>query len=237
MTEKQKNLMKSLSKLTVRPSSIDINFLSNWLQYKMKLHCKFACLKNCVKVPCCMCRPVSRTNCFFLPLIIGLGLICARQFYENLKPLSAEQLQSSLEMPSSSVLQSSLQAQSSSLRLDDLLNQKVPNSSIFFLETSAILRKKLGWISKRRACSVESAARMNPNSTVFLIFVDVDELQPLITIDELKIYKNIRVVGLNMTNIGDGSPLEDFVRQKKILKSSYPLAHASDLLRFLILWK
>ena len=120
-----------------------------------------------------------------------------------------------------------------------LLDEKnVESSSIFFLETSGIgNRTKIGHLNTRQVCSLESAARMNPNTNIYVIFVDVDQVEWTKFIDVLRQFKNVHIVRLNSKSFGDGTPFEDFAKNQKYLSSIYPRVHASDFLRLLILWK
>ena len=120
-----------------------------------------------------------------------------------------------------------------------ILNEnEVANSSIFFIETSGVVNKnRLGSLNSRQVCSLESAARMNPNTTVYVIFVDVDDLVPSKFIDGLRQLENVRIVGINSKSFGDGTPFEEFTKNQKYLDSTYPREHTSDYFRFLVLWK
>lgn len=114
----------------------------------------------------------------------------------------------------------------------------VENSSIFFLETSSVLKqKKFKFLNSRQVCSIESAARINPNTNVYVIFVDVVDIASSKFIDGLKQLENVHVVGLNSKSFGDGTPFENFTRNQKLLKSKFPEVHASDFFRLLVLWK
>ena len=97
--------------------------------------------------------------------------------------------------------------------------------------------KTLGTLNSRQVCSIESTARMNPDTKVYLLFVDVEDLEPSPFIDALRQFKNIEIAGIDLKSFGDGTPFEDFTREEKVSNSSYPVTHASDFLRLLVLWK
>ncbi|CAG9764634.1 unnamed protein product [Ceutorhynchus assimilis] len=119
----------------------------------------------------------------------------------------------------------------------------VTKRNIFFLETSCNSHKegKLT-INARQACAVESAARLNPNMDVYLLFAS-----PGIIKDEdsesdrilrvLKLYPNIKILHFNIKRFVQNSPVENLWTTGKIRVSLFPMAHTSDILRLLALWK
>ena len=122
------------------------------------------------------------------------------------------------------------------LELHDIGDHKFGNDNIFFIETSGVARAKSGTLNSRQACSVESAALKNPNSSVFMVFVDVVEIEASEIIKSLRKYKNIHFLRLRLDKFTQNTPAEDFIKSRKI-KQGYEVENASDLLRVLILWK
>lgn len=119
----------------------------------------------------------------------------------------------------------------------------VKDKSIFFLETSCnSYHSEKILINGRQACAVESAARMNPNRTVYLFYAspgvfqdDQSESDGLIR--NLMSYSNIKLQYLNIKKFVQGTPVEKLWTDEKIYKSKYVLPHMSDILRYLTLWK
>ncbi|XP_066137544.1 lactosylceramide 4-alpha-galactosyltransferase-like [Euwallacea fornicatus] len=115
--------------------------------------------------------------------------------------------------------------------------------NIFFLETTcnSALRGKL-FIHPRQACAVESAARLNPNSDVYLLFASRGVIKDENTVSDrilqlLSTFPNIKILHFNVNKYVKNSPVENLWAEEIIKKSSYPVAHASDVLRLLTLWK
>ncbi|XP_030751590.1 lactosylceramide 4-alpha-galactosyltransferase-like isoform X2 [Sitophilus oryzae] len=119
----------------------------------------------------------------------------------------------------------------------------VRDTSIFFLETScSSYHSEKILIKSRQACAVESAARMNPNRTVYLLYAspgvfqdDQSESDGLIR--NLMSYSNIKLQYLNMKKFVQGTPVEKLWAEEQIYESKYLLWHISDILRILTLWK
>ncbi|XP_075231072.1 lactosylceramide 4-alpha-galactosyltransferase-like [Lycorma delicatula] len=115
----------------------------------------------------------------------------------------------------------------------------IPGSSIFFHETSCHDYAST-LLSARQACAVESAAKMNPDSQVYVFFSSPIFSKNFTTnnfIRLLKSYENIQIRHINMERYFGGSPLEDWYKSGQLLTSDWPRSHASDLLRYLTLWK
>ncbi|CAG9830874.1 unnamed protein product [Diabrotica balteata] len=115
--------------------------------------------------------------------------------------------------------------------------------SIFFHETScrSFYRGKI-WISSRQACAVESVAKLNPNMEVYLLYTspmdfkfEGDESDRFLKV--LLSYPNVKILHLDYENYTRESPVEDLYRSGKIESSRHVVAHASDVLRYLTLWK
>ncbi|RZC35541.1 lactosylceramide 4-alpha-galactosyltransferase, partial [Asbolus verrucosus] len=127
--------------------------------------------------------------------------------------------------------------------LPDISREDVPEKSIFFHETSCSsdLSGKIV-ISSRQACSVESAAKLNPNFGVYLLYLSPGTLkfegsesdrflQALLT------YRNVKIRHLDFETYVENSPVERLFKEGKIERSEYAISHVSDVLRYLTLWK
>lgn len=110
-------------------------------------------------------------------------------------------------------------------------------SSIFFHETScnSFMKGKIT-ISPRQACAVESAARMNPDMDVYLLFTSPgkfnfqgDESDKML--QALLKYNNVKIMHLDFEKYTKGTPLEELYKSGLIQNSDYARSHASDVLR------
>jgi lactosylceramide 4-alpha-galactosyltransferase len=115
--------------------------------------------------------------------------------------------------------------------------------SIFFHETScnSDLNGKIV-ITSRQACAVESAARLHPNYEVYLLYVSpgifkFEGTESDTFLQTLISYKNVKIGHLDFERYVKDTPVEDLYKGGKIDKSKYPQSHASDVLRYLTLWK
>lgn len=109
---------------------------------------------------------------------------------------------------------------------------------IFFLETH--MEKERDLSDPRQACSVESAALMNPDSDVYFIFAtdsDGINMKSSELIFRLAQYPNIHFVFVNPIEISRGTSVESFFSDGTLENSSYPIEHMADVLRILILNK
>ncbi|XP_057669342.1 lactosylceramide 4-alpha-galactosyltransferase-like [Diorhabda carinulata] len=115
--------------------------------------------------------------------------------------------------------------------------------SIFFHETSCkSLQKGKITITSRQACAVESAAIMNPNLDVYLLYTspgivknEGDESD--LFLSALLSYKNVKILHLNYERYINNTPVGNLWKYNKIQNSRYSLSHASDILRYVTLWK
>lgn len=124
-----------------------------------------------------------------------------------------------------------------------IIHQVKRKKNIFFLETSCTSSQKGKiYLSPRQACAVESAARMNPDMEVYLLFAS-----PGVIKDEhsesdrmLKVlseYHNVKLMHFNLKRYVQDTKVEGLWVNGDIQNSNYPITHASDILRFLTLWK
>lgn len=114
--------------------------------------------------------------------------------------------------------------------------------SIFFHETSCGSSTQDGIVlTARQACAVESAAKMNPDLEVYLLFTAPINLRNSTLknkiVTQLLSYPNIHVRHLHFEKYFMGSPLEKWYKGGALKASRWPRSHASDALRFLTLWK
>ncbi|KAL1497875.1 hypothetical protein ABEB36_008761 [Hypothenemus hampei] len=115
--------------------------------------------------------------------------------------------------------------------------------SIFFHETSctSFINGKI-FITARQACAVESAARMNPDHEVYLLYASpgkfvFENSESDRFIQELMKYSNVNIFHVDLSEYFKGSPIEDLWANGKLRQSKYAQSHTSDALRFLTLWK
>lgn len=118
-----------------------------------------------------------------------------------------------------------------------------PGKSIFFHETScrSHAEGKIT-ISPRQACAVESAARQNPNLDVYLLYTSpgrfkFDCRESDSFLKQLLTYENIKIAHINYGNYVKNTPVESLYQSGALEGSYYAVAHASDILRYLTLWK
>jgi lactosylceramide 4-alpha-galactosyltransferase len=130
--------------------------------------------------------------------------------------------------------------------IDEITSSASPppprGKSIFFHETSCASSLQGGIVlTARQACAVESAAKMNPELEVYLLFTAPINLgnstEKSKLISQLLSYTNIHIRHLNFEKYFMGSPLEEWYKGGALKASRWPRSHASDALRFLTLWK
>lgn len=97
-------------------------------------------------------------------------------------------------------------------------------------------------ITSRQACAVESAAKWNPNFDVYLLFTSPAKIRFENTTSDhflsaLLSYKNIHILHLNYPRYVRNTLVEELYESGKIEASSYARSHASDVLRYLTLYK
>lgn len=151
--------------------------------------------------------------------------------------------------------------------LEDVLSTEpmpIPGRSIFFHETSCHRPKRkrqrpdsqynMLQLTARQACAIESAALHNPNFQVFVLFAGPtyrhygnsssssasgssgnQRHQPII--DAILSYKNVHLRQLNLWRYAAGTPIEEWLKDGRLFRSSYLFSHISDFLRFLTLYR
>ncbi|XP_076170548.1 lactosylceramide 4-alpha-galactosyltransferase isoform X2 [Ptiloglossa arizonensis] len=112
------------------------------------------------------------------------------------------------------------------------------NRNIFFHETSCFDDNSLT-LNVRQACAVESAAKMNPNTNVYLFFVSVSKINDRSKeiFNRLQTYPNIKIRRIYPEKYVKNTPLELWYKSSVLRKSRWPRSHMSDILRYLTLWK
>uniref|UniRef100_A0A6P7FXW3 Alpha-1,4-N-acetylglucosaminyltransferase-like n=1 Tax=Diabrotica virgifera virgifera TaxID=50390 RepID=A0A6P7FXW3_DIAVI len=114
---------------------------------------------------------------------------------------------------------------------------------MFFHETSCkSFNKGKITINSRQACAVESAARLNPDLDIYVLYSspgliksEGDESDKFLSV--LQSYKNVKIMHLDYGKYTKGTPMEELYSSGKIENSQYAVSHASDVLRFLSLRK
>lgn len=127
---------------------------------------------------------------------------------------------------------------------DDIMRStKMPTKgrSIFFHETSCSV-DGIAKLDSRQACAIESAARANPNRDVFVLFTSPVGFREDATVSEpffraLQLYPNIYVRNLDLWNYTRGTPVHEWMQTDKLFSSRYIVAHTSDLLRLVTMFK
>ncbi|CAG9865108.1 unnamed protein product [Phyllotreta striolata] len=179
---------------------------------------------------------VHKRKCFNILLCFGVATLLVILFETQYLPFKIYRL----FYPSGSIYCYRIQTESLP-EITDITPRK--GKSIFFHETSckSFLYDKI-FISSRQACAVESAARTNPNYDVYLLFTspgllkfEGDESDDILK--ALSTYDNIKMFHLDYEKYTKGTPLENLYTSGKIEDSIYAQSHASDVLRYLTLWK
>jgi lactosylceramide 4-alpha-galactosyltransferase len=109
--------------------------------------------------------------------------------------------------------------------------------AIFFTETTAN-----GKVKARFVCALESAARVNPNSDIYLLVLTTAPYQLNLTenvgLDFVRKYHpNIQILACDLNILFKGTIIEEFYRSGKLENSTFKAAHTSDIIRVYVLWK
>lgn len=94
----------------------------------------------------------------------------------------------------------------------------------------------------RQACAIESAAKLNPNRDIFVLFASPVGLRENVSnvpanIELLKSYPNIHFRNNNLWKYAEDTPLEKWLKTGTLFESNYLFEHMSDVLRYLTLYK
>ncbi|KAF9808796.1 hypothetical protein SFRURICE_013058 [Spodoptera frugiperda] len=106
--------------------------------------------------------------------------------------------------------------------------------SIFFHETSC-----RGVLNSRQACSIESTARAHPTRPIYVLFSGpvAEMVYQRSCIAKLRRFPNVHFARVHIEEYARNTPLDALVASKKLEESYWPVEHASDILRFLTLYK
>lgn len=103
-----------------------------------------------------------------------------------------------------------------------------------------LFEQSIFFLIHRQACSIESAAKLNPNRDVYILFVTpvgfVKEPESPI-IAALKSYQNIHFRNVDIYEFSKNTPAEQWIKQDRIFTSAFFVAHLSDYLRLIALFK
>jgi hypothetical protein len=138
-------------------------------------------------------------------------------------------------------------ATANTTKINSLETEPIPGDRhIIFIETGCVLDDSQGseylglLLQKRQACVIESAAKMNPEYKVYLLYScpingrledSSEHVRPIFT------YPNVKLWRLNITSYFSKTPLEKWDFLAAIASSSWPKEHSSDILRLMTLWK
>jgi hypothetical protein len=132
-------------------------------------------------------------------------------------------------------------------KINSLETEPTPGDKhIIFIETGCLLNgyhgsEYLGLsLYKRQACAIESAAKMNPEYKVYLLYscpVNGKLEDSSEHARQIFAYPNVRLWRLDLRRYFLKTPLEKWDFHAAMASSSWPIEHASDVLRFLTLWK
>ena len=109
------------------------------------------------------------------------------------------------------------------------INKESDKYNIFFVETNFDSK----FIRPRQLCAIESAAAHNPRANVYIMSINARLRDEKLLIE----YKNIKWLQLKPDEVFSDTPLWQWWRSKRVLKSQFKTAHLSDALRLALLWK
>ncbi|PNF32998.1 hypothetical protein B7P43_G16357 [Cryptotermes secundus] len=118
--------------------------------------------------------------------------------------------------------------------------------NIIFIETGCVLGGYQGpdylglSLYKRQACTIESAAKMNPEYNVYILYscpINGKLEDSSAHVRQIFKYPNVRLWRLDTTRYFSKTPLEKWDFGAAMASSSWPKEHSSDVLRLLTLWK
>ncbi|KAG5667424.1 hypothetical protein PVAND_015404 [Polypedilum vanderplanki] len=125
-----------------------------------------------------------------------------------------------------------------SFKVDEEKMLNANSKQIFFLETHLEQNRTLS--NPRQVCSVEAAARTNPDMEVYL-FLATNKSDVVLNhndfLDVLLSYPNIHIRYINTSEYTNGTKLQNFFEIHDLSKSPHRIEHTSDILRILTLNK
>jgi lactosylceramide 4-alpha-galactosyltransferase len=119
------------------------------------------------------------------------------------------------------------------------------HKNIIFIESRCAVRPKEAegsglLLTQRQACAIESAAKMNPDASVHLLFtcpMDGGMRASAPHVKELFRYPNVRIWKLDVPAFLQGSVLQNWDFIGHLEQSKWPVEHASYVLRYVALLK
>lgn len=110
--------------------------------------------------------------------------------------------------------------------------------NIFFIEDSCFTHCKSVRLNTRQACSIESAALMNPAAHIAVVFVtntmEINKSQAVLT---LMRYENIKLYQLDFIKFTLNTPAEDWIKSGKLFHTPFLYNNVANILRLLLIWK
>ncbi|XP_013172035.1 PREDICTED: lactosylceramide 4-alpha-galactosyltransferase-like isoform X2 [Papilio xuthus] len=114
----------------------------------------------------------------------------------------------------------------------DSNNFSPSQKSIFFMETSC--RRNL---TSRDLCAIESAARAHPDYRINVLFAAPISAELLGQFSLRQKFENVRFARIHIDEYSKNTPVQELVWSGGLYKSHWRVEHASDLLRYLTLYK
>ncbi|CRL04650.1 CLUMA_CG017714, isoform A [Clunio marinus] len=113
------------------------------------------------------------------------------------------------------------------------------SENIFFIESSGskIGSSDIGDLKKRDSCCIESAALMNPDSRIRVIFVSRLKLNISEFVKSLLNYENVAFHRINLKDVTKDTIAEEWINSEKIYNTSFIPNNISNFLRLFLLWK
>ncbi|KAL7036377.1 hypothetical protein ACKWTF_008790 [Chironomus riparius] len=111
------------------------------------------------------------------------------------------------------------------------------NGTIYFMETHNSIDHQ---ITAREACAIESAAFMNPDEKIVVLFLTPDDHIRLKSWDDFKpilSYKNVHLKYITMKEFTKDTKIEKWLKTEALKSSKYIVSHTSDILRYVLLYK
>jgi lactosylceramide 4-alpha-galactosyltransferase len=124
---------------------------------------------------------------------------------------------------------------------DDISNAKVQPESgknIFFIDSGQSEGNVT--LNIRQCCSIESAALMNPQLNIFVLFTSQERLKSLTRTPEVEAilsYKNVHLNSIDVVKFSIGTTFEEFFLKNALNTSLFKVEHTSDIVRIMVLWK
>jgi lactosylceramide 4-alpha-galactosyltransferase len=125
--------------------------------------------------------------------------------------------------------------------VDDISSTKVQPESgknIFFVESGQSEGNVT--LNIRQCCSIESAALMNPQLNIFVLFTSQVRLKNLTRTPEVEAilsYKNVHLNSIDVIKFSIGTIFEEFFLKNALNTSLFKVEHTSDIVRIMVLWK